>query len=164
MSLSENCHGNSNVIYYLVYVFICLFIYSFIQFTYTLNETMRSSKYAIKWNEYYGIIIWKELCNLSYFSKVWLGKPRQMSKQPASVPRWGPKISRIRNRCVTHSTMSLGVKCVTIFFIILFPDHIIWYLPSQLLGVLSKLQSIINFEYRDSITRAYYNKSKPEVL
>ena len=81
-----------------------------------------------------------------------------MLGQPASVPRWEPKTSRIGNRCVTHSTMSFGVKYVCISFIIQFPDHLIWYLPSQLLGVLSRLQSIINSEYRDSIARAYYKK------
>jgi len=60
--------------------------------------------------------------------------------------------------------MSCGVKFACIFFIIQFPEHIILYLPSQLLGVLSRLKRIINFEYRDSITRAYYNKSKPAFL
>jgi len=57
MSLPEICHGNINVIYWtylLIYLFICSFIHSFdsIQFTYSLTDAMRSSKYVIKSNEY----------------------------------------------------------------------------------------------------------------
>ena len=140
--------------------------YIYIQFTYTLNDAMRSSKYAIKWNEYYGIIIWKEWRNLSYVSIVWLealGKPRQMSKQRPQCRDENQRYPEYETG--VSPTQPYELRCeMCICFIILFPDHIIWYLPSQLLGVLSRLQSIINFEYRDSITRTYYNESKPEVL
>jgi hypothetical protein len=54
MSLPENYHGNIIVIcgtYLLINLFIYLFIHSN-QLNYSINDAMRSSIYAIKWNEY----------------------------------------------------------------------------------------------------------------
>jgi hypothetical protein len=139
--------------------FICLFIlFTYSHTTIFVAQNMPSNKRKIM--EWFGKNYLTEPTFATYGWR-YLEKPPKMSEQSTSLLRCEPKISRIRNRCVTHSTANFGVNCVCLLFIIQFPDQIIWYLPSHLLGVLSKLRRIINFEYLDSITRAHYIKSKP---